>query len=96
MNANQPAAAFSRAVHRIATMLGAWRFERSYGAFGLHVRSNGNAAVQRSADPDAQLPPAAGVEELRAEAHLKETQENKAWPRQAKPCIAAAPHLSCR
>jgi hypothetical protein len=37
-----------------------------------------------------------GVEELHAEAHLKETQENKTWPRQAKPCIAAAPHLSCR
>jgi len=39
-----------RTVQRIAATLAGWRFERIYGAFGLHVTKNGNAVVQRSAD----------------------------------------------
>jgi hypothetical protein len=37
-------------------MPGARRFERIHGAFGLYVRSNGNAAVQRPVNRYAQRP----------------------------------------
>jgi hypothetical protein len=97
MNAQQPTAVLRP--RRTSDRVDAWSFA---------LRANLQEPVGCTSAATAMCPVAlgrpiyaaarrrAGVEELRAETHVKETRQNKTWPRQAKPCIAAAPNLNCR